>query len=43
MAESSDRALPPDETAHVTAARDKAFVDPEPIVTFIPFVAFEDP
>jgi hypothetical protein len=37
MAESSDRGMSPDETAYVTAARDKAFVDPEP------FVPFEDP
>jgi hypothetical protein len=40
MAESSDRAMPPDETAHATAARDRAFVDPEPIIASVPF---EDP
>jgi hypothetical protein len=34
MAESSDRVTSPDETAYVTAARDKALVDPEPIVPF---------
>ena len=43
MAESSDRDMSPDETAYVTAARDRAFVDPEPIISFVPFVPFEDP
>ena len=37
MAESSDRAVSPDETAHATAARDRAVVDPEPITPFVPF------